>query len=408
MRGPLREKGRTLDVLAAIGFAVLALFSWKVGFIDSDGDNSADPWLFTGGFFVAGIATLLIIAAVTHRGSMTSSVLSTPVLMWIGTRSYGLYLYHWPIYQIVRNTAGTKLKFHEFVLCMVATAIITEISYRYIETPIRKGHLSAWWRSRGQRSPQAENRGVLLGAGVLGTALVIFAGASLATAELKQNEVAQRLDEAAESTCSVIEGNCDEASGGVLIVEETEAIDAEDPDAEADPAVEGESGPETTAAPESPSQIAIGDSVMLGAAEQMQAAGFAVDAEESRSFRRGIEIVEALAEQNQLPEELVIHLGTNGPIGQSEMDEMMALVVDVPRVLLVENDVPRDYEAANNTLIANAASSRTNVGVLYWNGLASSCPGDCIYQDGFHLKTSGAEYYTSLVVSAFEDPDVFG
>ena len=124
---------------------------WKVGFIDTAGDNNADPWLFRGGFFVSGIATLVIIAAVTHTRSLTARALSGPTLLWIGTRSYGLYLYHWPIYQIVRNIAGTKLRFHEFVLCMVATAIITELSYRYLETPVRRGAIGEMWKRRGTR-----------------------------------------------------------------------------------------------------------------------------------------------------------------------------------------------------------------------------------------------------------------
>jgi len=403
MRGPLRNKGRALDVLALIGFAILALMCWKVGFINSDGDNSADPWLFRGGFLLSGIATLLIIAAVTHSGSLTAKALSTPTLLWIGTRSYGLYLYHWPIYQIVRNTAGTKLKFHEWVLCMVATAVVTEISYRFIETPIRKGQFTAWWRNRAQRSRSTENRGAILGGAVIGTALAIFAGASLATAELKQNEVAQRLDESAEATCSVLEGNCNEAPPA-------DPGDTPEPAETPVSVVDGEPAPETTAAPPPPppEKIAIGDSVLLGAAEELQGAGFAVDADESRAFASGIDIVQALVDQDQLPRELIIHLGTNGPIRESEMDEMMALVGDIPKVLLIENDVPRDYEAGNNALLVNAASSRSNVGVLYWNGLASGCVGDCIYQDGFHLKTIGAEYYTSLITSALADPAVFG
>lgn len=107
MRGPLRRKGRVLDVFALAGLLVLAVISVRVGFIGDD--NVADAWLFRGGFFIAGIATLMIIAAVTHSGAFTSRALSGSLLLWIGTRSYGLYLYHWPIFQIVRNTAGTKL-----------------------------------------------------------------------------------------------------------------------------------------------------------------------------------------------------------------------------------------------------------------------------------------------------------
>ena len=95
-----------------------------------------------------------MIAAVTHPGSITGRALAGPVLLWIGTRSYGLYLYHWPIYQIIRNVAGNKLKLHEFVLAMVATVIITELSYRFVEMPIRRGALGRIWsRSRDSRDP---------------------------------------------------------------------------------------------------------------------------------------------------------------------------------------------------------------------------------------------------------------
>ena len=249
----------------------------------------------------------------------------------------------------------------------------------------------------------------VLGGAFVGTALAIFAGASLATAELKQNEVAERLDQAAASTCSIIEGNCVQDPAIEPAPEETDqAADPADVpvSAPADGAPVPETAP-TTVAPVGPSKIAIGDSVQLGAAAELEAAGFFVDAEESRAFVRGIDIVQALVDQGQLPDELVIHLGTNGPIRESEMEQLMVLVVDVPKVLLVENDVPKDYEVTNNSLMVNAASSRANVGVLYWNGLAGSCVGDCIYQDGYHLKSTGAAYYTALVTAAFASPDVF-
>jgi hypothetical protein len=344
---------------------------------------------------------------------LTSRALSGATLLWIGTRSYGLYLYHWPIYQIVRNTAGTKLKFHEWVLCMVATAIITEISYRYIETPIRKGHLSEWWRNRGQRSRRNEHgRAVLIGAFVA-TALAVFAGYGLATAELKQNEVAQSLEQSAGATCSVIEGNCGDKADSTPVLGDVESgsadvgempvtsIDFGAEDAQVVDAVT------TTEILEGPSKLAIGDSVMLGAAEELQAAGFAVDAAESRAFVRGVDILQSLTDNSQLPEELVVHLGTNGPIDETEMSQLLDLAATVPKVVLVQNDVPRDYEASNNTLMVNEASGRSNVEVLYWDGLAAQCPGDCIYQDGYHLKTPGAEYYTALITTVLGDAALF-
>ena len=109
---------------------------WFVGFRPAEGVH---PLLFRGGLFLTGVASLAVIAAVTHQSQAVTGCSAMPFLVWIGTRSYGLYLYHWPIYQIIRNIAGNKLRFHEFVLAMVATVIITELSYRFVETPIRKG-----------------------------------------------------------------------------------------------------------------------------------------------------------------------------------------------------------------------------------------------------------------------------
>ena len=61
--------------------------------------DGADPWLFRGGFVLTALATLAVIAAVTHRGTWIGPALGNALFVWIGTRSYGLYLYHWPIYQ---------------------------------------------------------------------------------------------------------------------------------------------------------------------------------------------------------------------------------------------------------------------------------------------------------------------
>ena len=93
---------------------------WYLHIVTPEG---ADPWLFRGGFFVTGLATLAVIAAVTHRRAWAGPLLGNPVLLWIGTRSYGLYLYHWPIYQVIRGVAGIPLTVAEFVLAMAITLV---------------------------------------------------------------------------------------------------------------------------------------------------------------------------------------------------------------------------------------------------------------------------------------------
>jgi peptidoglycan/LPS O-acetylase OafA/YrhL len=408
MRGPLRTKGHLLDLVAALGLLILAAMVWWMWLIGPSGGN---PFLFRGGFLLCAVGTLMMVAAVTHERAATSRVLSVPVLLWVGTRSYGLYLYHWPIYQIIRGIAGVHLTFFEFFYAMVATVIITEISYRYIETPIRKGTMGESW-SRLRRSPSTGARNALLGAGVVLAAFAVFAGVSLATADVVENEVRQSLDEAAGSTCDVVnDPNCDGLDDATVV--EPPVSSGVSPTV---PAVTDATGSvvvvpppviETTTTVPVPVRIpklALGDSVMLGAATQLSADGFTVDAAESRGFVNGLDTLQQLKEQDRLGDVVVVHLGTNGSIATSDMTAMMETLADVPQVLLVTVDVPRDYTAGNNGLIYDAANTYPNVSLLDWAGLADSCPGDCVYSDGFHLRTDGQVYYAALISGALQAP----
>ena len=86
MRGPLRDKGRLMDLLAIVGLVALGAQMWYLHFVTPDGP---DPWLFRGGFLLTSIASLLVIGAVTHRGSLAGPVLGNPLFLWVGIRSYG-------------------------------------------------------------------------------------------------------------------------------------------------------------------------------------------------------------------------------------------------------------------------------------------------------------------------------
>jgi peptidoglycan/LPS O-acetylase OafA/YrhL len=84
MRGPLRDKGRRVDVVAAVGMVLLLFLFWTMYLLENGRYN---PWLFRGGFFITGLITLMIVAGATHQGAATGKLLGTPVLNWIGTRS---------------------------------------------------------------------------------------------------------------------------------------------------------------------------------------------------------------------------------------------------------------------------------------------------------------------------------
>jgi peptidoglycan/LPS O-acetylase OafA/YrhL len=397
MRGPLRTKGRLLDVIALVGFVTLAALFWWMHLLGPEGANA---WLFRGGFVLCALATLGMIAAVTHERAATSRVLSIPILLWIGTRSYGLYLYHWPIYQLIRNIAGKKMTVMEFAFAVVITVVITEASYRFIETPIRKGTLGASIR-RVLRSPVAGPRNALLGATAVVVGLSLFAGVSLATAPVQENEVRQALDEGAEATCDVVNdptcSGTDTTDPPVGTGDTTPPEGTTDPAGSVVPLPPVEETTTTTAAPAPIAKLALGDSVMLGAAGQLSEDGFIVSAEESRSFVNGLDTVLQLNEQGRLGDVVVVHLGTNGPIGSGDMARMMEALAGVPQVLLLTNEAPVDWIGANNSLIYETAANYANVSLLDWAGLNDSCPGDCLYDDGYHLRPDGQVFYAGLI-----------
>ena len=199
MRGPLRDKGRLMDLLAIVGLAALGAEMWYLHFFTPEG---ADPWLFRGGFLLTSIATLFVIGAVTHRGSLAGPVLGNPVFLWVGVRSYGMYLYHWPIYQVIRRVAGNALTVPQFVVAMVATLIVTEASFRYIEMPIRRGVVGIWWRNLRRARDPVPRQLVTVAFGTC-LALSIFGVFSLARADLQQNEIQDSIEQGSEAAGDV-------------------------------------------------------------------------------------------------------------------------------------------------------------------------------------------------------------
>lgn len=453
VRGPLRDRGRAFDVVAVLAFAVFGWMCWNIHLVDPSG---ADGRLFRGGLFGAGILTLLMIAAVTHHGSAANRLLGGTVLTWIGTRSYGLYLFHWPIYQIIRNVAGNSLRLHEFLLAMIPTLIITELSYRFVETPIRIGGVAALTqrvRNREVRRPT----GLLVGAVAITVVMATFAGVTLATADLKQNDITESLADGEEFTVSLsdveiavpvtippvtvapttVSTRPSTTDSAVVSTPTTLPDGAEStpvttadaalttvPPAAAAPVV----GPASTIAPPpttlSPAPVpqfgvitdfnaitplaltpattglplvAVGDSVMLGAAEELTASGFVVDAVKSRQLISYVPQLEAVKLSGALTSVIVVHLGTNGPVSDASLALLMSVLVDVPTVVMLTGKGARNWMAGNNGKIRALPEMFPNVTVLDWEVMSASCEGRCFYDDGIHLTQLGQNFYSLIV-----------
>ncbi|MCU1396581.1 MAG: putative acyltransferase [Ilumatobacteraceae bacterium] len=465
LRGPMRNKGHLLDVFAVIGLAVLVLFTLKLQ-LSSTGSSFGshyDPWLFRGGFFLTGLATLAIIAAVVHRRATAGRVLGNPVLTWIGTRSYGLYLYHWPIYQIIRKFAGVPLTLRQFILAMVITVPVTELSYRLVETPIRTGKLRAWIRSEHRSADADRHKRRLVGLVAITSMLVGFAGVSIAVAKnvcVGDVECSVEAGAAAEAanaghpgpvavpvtvpvtestapgTPTTISSDAPGAAGHdpsdttpttiptdptattVAPAVDPAATAVPDPTATTVPAPPIDTTPTTappataapTTAPPAASTIqpiALGESVMLGALPNLQAGGFYVDAVVGRQGSQMADLVESLRANNQIGQTIVIQTGTNGSISSKDLQRIMAQLPPnlTPTVVFLTVRVPKPWQDANNALIRALPQSYPNVQVLDWQTQSMSIT---ICSDGTHIACGGtmAQFYANLIFDQIGRPDL--
>ena len=377
LRGPLRDKGRRLDALAVLGLALLVLLMATMYLEDASVYN---PWLYRGGLFLTGISTLLVVAAVTHQRAAAGNLLGNRLFLWVGTRSYGLYLYHWPIYQIIRKQAQIQLSLAEFVVAMAITGVVTEVSYRFIETPIRTGRLGAMVaavRSDPRR---------IVAAGAVGAVLVLSAF-SLGIAD----------DHCVgDVQCSLAHNTTPD-----------ETVPATEPSLSPGDTT-GTTAITTTTVPKEPQKyVAIGESVMVGAVDQLQMAAVYVDAKENRGPEGVKNTVIKLRDAGEIGAgtAIVIQVGTNAPMSSADI---AAIMVEVPPtagpVLFMTLHADVAWIAGNNDLLRSLPSTYPNVQLIDWDAQAANtdlCP------DGIHISCNGtgpAVFYANLILAGFGLP----
>jgi peptidoglycan/LPS O-acetylase OafA/YrhL len=383
MRGPLRAKGRRLDVLAALGLAALVLFMFTMYLQDGGVYN---PWLYRGGFFFTGVATLMLIAAATHQGAATGNLLGNKVMLWIGTRSYGLYLYHWPVYQFIRKQANIQLSVAQVVLAMVITVPITEASYRFIEVPVRTGGV--------RKSVAGLRRDPRQMVGAASVVLVI----ALATFSLLSASP-HCVGSVSCSLAANAQGPDDTGLGDTT------------PDSGVPATVEpGATLATTTTVPKVPQKyVAIGESVMVGAVNQLRGAGVFVDAKENRGPEGVKNTVIKLRDAGELGTgtSIVIQVGTNAPIDDNELAAIMAEVPDdagTVSFMTLKADV--SWIPGNNELINALPTTYPQVHVIDWATRSAEVQ---LCADGIHITCGGsasAQFYANLILANFGLPAI--
>ncbi len=397
-------------VLDLAGLAGLVVLVWSFRHFEFPTSTGGNMSVFRGGFLLVDLATLFVIAAVVHPRSDLGPLLGCRPLRWVGLRSYSLYLWHYPIFCVTRP--GLDIPLHGWpalALRLVLSFAAAELSYRYVETPIRGGAIGRYVeRVRSERPDlrrRLARRGIVI---ALGSSLAVFAlGAGLAGAQGKTEmipgakanthagdkgntvdpAVISRLQQLRAATTTTrrtttTRGSVSTTTGALGHVTTTR------------PRVT------TTTTPRGPLTdivLAVGDSVMLGAEQSLQRdiPGIYIDAKVSRQFWDATAVLQAYKNVGLLPPRVVVHMGTNGEFSDSQFDQMMS-VIGNRTVFFVNAREPRSWESAVNSTLQRDVAKYPNAHLLDWHRFAGA-HNDWFVADGVHLTGLGAQQYANFI-----------
>ena len=331
-----------------------------------------------GGFLRTGLASAVVILAATRQGIVTT-VLSGRLLSGAGRRSYGLYLYHWPVFVLCRDVAVPE--WLRITLCLALTYTVTEVSYCWLEMPIRRGGLRT--AARVLRLPRPAATGALA-AVTAGVVTVVVASTGVPTGLDGDPVTDGPTAIAAPVAVSVAASGPDGADAA--------PPPATEPDTErsAPAAVPttGDPGP----------GLVVGDSIALGSAGALRAVlggDTTVDAKVGRQFAASPAIVAAWTRAHRGP--VVIALGANGTVSRRDLDAVLA-AAGSRRVVLVGVAVARRWRDGNNAVL-RAAAGAPQVAFVDWAALVAANPGT-LGPDGVHPGPRGRALLAGAVADA--------
>lgn len=368
---PDRRAAMNLIGLTSFGFVLWAFV----------GVNELTPWLYHGGFFWLSVATALVVIVSAHPGLTFGPRLGNRVLAWFGIRSYGMYLWHWPLFTLTRpglDIAAPDVVVH--IGRIIALLVISELSYRYLELPVRRGVIGDAinrWKEQGLPRPHIA---VVSGA-VVGVAVFIFAIVGLNNAKTPDVSILNGL-------------------GGITAIDD-------------DP-TEAPIVPDTSIAKPSNAQtdlakhgkvVIFGDSVVLSGriALREEIGKLSIDAAVGRQPSEIAKRIRLRRSEDRLSADVVIHMGTNGIVTQKDLEPILNQLRDRRRVVVVNVQVPRVWMKATNKMIASVIRNYGNVRLANWNA-TSKGKRKYFAPDGVHLTPSGGKVFAQMIERALNAP----
>ena len=325
--------------------------------------DASSPTAYKIAFPLAAIFGAAIITSIVHPASRFAPILQNRVLLWIGERSYAIYLWHWVVFQITRPRVDIDGQDWALIALRILVVLaLADISLKLVELPIRSGKVEYWFKGMKYRTASVRKRQKIAVTSAI-SVIVLSLTALSSVAVVSSNRVAQEFQESLQS--------------------------------------EPEFTPPVSEVTDRAEMIWLtGDSVILGIRNTLAEIRplLVVNA------RVGRAAPELLAEMSRDLEKaagstVVLDLGNNDLLTEETVRDIFELVKESPKVVVVNTAVPRPYRDANNELIARLATEYSNVRVVDWNEISDGHP-EYFAPDGVHLVPTGVSAYVIAIDEA--------
>ena len=344
---------RAQDVVDAIG--VVGLLGLIAAFLFIDESNAS---LYRIAFPLAGIFGCLVIISLVHPASRFAPLISSAPFRWIGQRSYGIYIWHWVIFQVTRPSVDLTGQSWALYLARVLLVLaLADISLRWVEIPFRQGMVQNWFRGMKYRSAKVKLRQQLSIVFSVITVLAVTSSISVQAInkadQIAQNQVTQQEDETASQE------NLGSTTGLWVT----------------------------------------GDSVILGIRSKLESKEH-ISLINARVGRQAPELLAVMrVDQSSVPSSpIVFNLGNNNALNEQTVIDIFEVVKNQPQVIVVNTSVPRAWKDANNAIISKVASGYPNVRLVDWDRVSKDRP-ELFAPDGVHLSPTGSDVYVDLVLT---------
>ena len=343
---------RAQDVIDGIGvFGLLGLIST---FLFIDESNAS---LYRIAFPLAGIFGCLVIISLVHPASRFAPIISTAPFRWVGQRSYGIYIWHWVIFQVTRPSVDLSGQTWALYLARVLLVLaLADISLRWVEIPFRQGLVQNWFRGMKYRSAKVKLRQQI---SVLASIIMVLA-------------VTTSISFQAINKADQISNQIAQDSG----------------DAQPQQDLGSTTGLWVT-----------GDSVILGIRSKLEAKEH-ISLINARVGRQAPELLAVMrVDQTSVPSSpVVFNLGNNNALSEQTVVDIFEIVKNQPQIIVVNTAVPRAWKDANNAIISKVAANYPNTKVVDWDRISTGRP-ELFAPDGVHLSPAGSDVYVDLVLS---------